>query len=81
MKKYFEIKFTANTANCTHQLSYSPFCSTEKEAKEEFRKMEMSYNYCKPYIDRSNGTDAGYSGEYNGGIVSIVCSETGGNRI
>lgn len=35
-----------------------------------------SFDYCKSYIDRNNGTDESYFVDYIGGTVSIVCNET-----
>lgn len=36
-----------------------------------------SYDYCKSYIESNNGTNESYFEDYKGGIVSIVCNETG----
>lgn len=36
-----------------------------------------SYQYCKDYIEMTNGTNEGYFKDYKGGIVSIYCNETG----
>ena len=36
-----------------------------------------SLQYCKEYISRYNGTKESYFADYEGGIVSIVCNETG----
>ena len=36
-----------------------------------------SYDYCKSYIESNNGTNESYFVDYKGGIVSIVCNETG----
>ncbi len=33
--------------------------------------------YCKQYIRDYNGTDYSYFKDYKGGVVSIVCNETG----
>lgn len=38
---------------------------------------EVSEQYCRDYIERSNGTNDGYFEDYKGGVVSIVCNETG----
>lgn len=32
--------------------------------------------YCKYYIERSNGSKASYFEDYKGGTVSVVCNET-----
>lgn len=34
-------------------------------------------DYCKDYIETHNGTDESYFADYKGGIVSIVCNESG----
>ena len=39
--------------------------------------MAESLEYCKEYIRQNNGTDESYFADYKGGIVSIVCNETG----
>ena len=36
-----------------------------------------SYQYCKDYIESNNGSNWSYFGDYKGGIVSIICNETG----
>ena len=38
---------------------------------------EESLDYCKAYIASNNGTSESYFADYKGGIVSIVCNETG----
>lgn len=38
---------------------------------------EESYNYCLDYIKSNNGTNNSYFADYKGGLVSIVCNETG----
>ncbi len=35
------------------------------------------FEYCKEYIESNNGTNESYFADYKGGIVSIVCNETG----
>lgn len=36
-----------------------------------------SLSYCRNYIERYNGTDESYFRDYKGGVVSILCNETG----
>ena len=36
-----------------------------------------SLSYAKNYIKRYNGTNESYFKDYKGGIVSVVCNETG----
>ena len=38
---------------------------------------EESKEYCKDYIATWNGTNTSYFEDYKGGIVSVVCNETG----
>lgn len=33
--------------------------------------------YCLNYIEECNGTDESYFADYKGGIVQVVCNETG----
>ena len=37
----------------------------------------QTIDYCKHYIDTYNGTNESYFADYKGGMVSIVCNETG----
>lgn len=39
--------------------------------------MHESFDYCLNYIKCNNGTNTSYFEDYKGGIVSIVCNETG----
>ena len=39
--------------------------------------MKATLEDCKNYIRYNNGTDHSYFADYKGGIVSIVCNETG----
>ena len=34
-----------------------------------------TFEYCKNYIERYNGTDISYFADYKGGTVSIYCYE------
>lgn len=38
-----------------------------------------TFEYCQHYIKVNNGTKESYFEDYKGGIVSIVCNETGEN--
>lgn len=33
--------------------------------------------YCKDYISKYNGTNESYFADYKGGMVQVVCNETG----
>lgn len=37
----------------------------------------LSEQECRDYIKQYNGTDHSYFADYKGGVVSIVCNETG----
>lgn len=39
--------------------------------------MQATIEECRDYINAHNGTDHSYFADYKGGIVSIVCNETG----
>lgn len=36
-----------------------------------------TYEECMDWIDNNRGDEATYFGDYKGGVVSIVCNETG----
>lgn len=38
---------------------------------------KSSIEECKKYIELNNGSDDSYFADYKGGIVSVVCNETG----
>lgn len=38
---------------------------------------EQTLEYCMNYIKAFNGTNHSYFGDYKGGIVQVVCNETG----
>lgn len=39
--------------------------------------MKATIEYCREYIRQNNGTNESYFADYKGGMVSIVCNETG----
>ena len=47
------------------------------ESGSNNKGFSQSYDYCKTYIEAFNGTSESYFEDYKGGIVSIVCNETG----
>lgn len=38
---------------------------------------KSSLEECKKYIELNNGSNDSYFADYKGGIVSVVCNETG----
>lgn len=50
------------------------FNSDENSNSKGFR---MNAAYCMGYIKENNGTNNSFFADYKGGIVSIVCNETG----
>lgn len=50
------------------------FSDKENDNRKGFHE---TLEYCKNYIKQYNGTNHSYFADYKGGIVSIVCNETG----
>lgn len=55
----------------TYDVEFNDDASTNSKGWHE------SFDYCKDYIDANNGTNESYFADYKGGVVSIVCNETG----
>lgn len=55
--------------------TYDVFFNDEYDSNN--KGFNESLEYCKDYIKMFNGTDESYFADYKGGIVSIVCNETG----
>lgn len=55
--------------------SYDIYFNDECDSNN--KGFRASLDYCKRYIESNNGTDESYFADYKGGIVSIVCNETG----
>ena len=49
----------------------------DDDSNSNSKGFEESYDYCKNYIKHNNGTNESYFADYKGGVVSIVCNETG----
>lgn len=47
------------------------------EENSNSKGFKGSKEYCIDYIDCNNGTNESYFADYKGGIVSVVCNETG----
>ena len=47
------------------------------ESDSNNKGFKQTFEYCKDYIRSFNGTNESYFADYKGGIVSIVCNETG----
>lgn len=56
------------------ELTYDVVFS-DNEASDE-KGFYQSFDYCKDYINRFNGTNESYFADYKDGTVSIVCNET-----
>jgi hypothetical protein len=64
-----------NTSNNNNELTYDvQFNNSESTNGKGFAQ---TIEYCRDYIDRNNGTKESYFNDYVGGVVSIVCNETG----
>ena len=59
------------TKNKTYDVVFND--NTDSNSKGFAQSLE----YCIDYIKRYNGTKESYFADYKGGIVSIVCNETG----
>ena len=68
-----EGKDTADVVIClyTYDIYFNDDCDSNNKGMAE------SLEYCKEYIRENNGTSHSYFADYKGGIVSIVCNETG----
>ena len=58
-----------------HDLTYDIRFNDEQDSNN--KGFTDSYDDCLSYIEEHNGTDHSYFEDYKGGIVSIVCNETG----
>lgn len=55
--------------------TYNIIFNSENDSNDlGFKK---SRDYCIDYIRTNNGTNFSYFGDYKGGVVSVVCNETG----
>jgi hypothetical protein len=61
----------------TMETNYTYDIYFNDEYDSNNKGMSESLEYCKEYIRENNGTDHSYFADYKGGIVSIVCNETG----
>lgn len=60
--------------NLTYDVVFNNDCNSNNKG---FSGEGATYKYCRGYIESYNGTDESYFADYQGGIVSIVCNETG----
>ena len=60
--------------NLTYDVVFNNDCNTNNKG---FSSEGATYEYCRGYIESYNGTDESYFADYKGGVVSIVCNETG----
>ena len=56
-------------------LTYDVVFNNESDSNS--KGFKSSIEDCKKYIELNNGTDESYFADYKGGIVSVVCNETG----
>lgn len=60
-----------NTDNLTYDVFFNDDESTMNKG------FATSYENAKEYIELNNGTNESYFEDFKGGIVSVVCIETG----
>ena len=56
-------------------LSYDLYFDADNEFDRDYLYWSKSYQECKDYIDKYNGTDEKHFKTYKGGYVSIYCNE------
>lgn len=56
-------------------LSYDVVFNDDTDSNS--KGFSTSIKVCKEYIERYNGSNYSYFADYKGGVVSIVCNETG----
>lgn len=56
-------------------LTYDVVFDSDTSSNE--KGFKSSFQNCLDYIEMNNGTNESYFEDYKGGIVSIVCNETG----
>lgn len=65
----------SNYINMDQNYTYDVVFNDDYDSNN--KGMNESLEYCKEYIRQNNGTNHSYFEDYKGGIVSIVCNETG----
>jgi len=63
-----------NLTTNTNANTYDVFFNDSENSNN--KGFKMSFEFCKSYIERHNGTNFSYFQDYKGGTVSIVCNET-----
>lgn len=56
-------------------LTYDVVFNNENDSNS--KGFKSSIEDCKKYIEMNNGSNDSYFADYKGGIVSVVCNETG----
>lgn len=56
-------------------LTYDVVFNNENDSNS--KGFKSSIEDCKKYIELNNGSNDSYFADYKGGIVSVVCNETG----
>lgn len=59
----------------TTDYTYDIYFNDEYDSNN--KGMEATLEECREYIRQNNGTNYSYFEDYKGGVVSIVCNETG----
>lgn len=70
-KKFSTLYRKAKIMICTFDVVFN---DDESSNSMGFKASEK---YCRDYIKANNGSSNGYFCDYKGGIVSVVCNETG----
>ena len=85
----FEESFDSDfdfSLSCEQKEEFEDFLSTavltydvvfDDDTSSNEKGFKSSFQDCLDYIEMNNGTNESYFEDYKGGIVSIVCNETG----
>jgi len=77
VQRYEKSARLANIKNKTNMETYDIYFNDENNSNN--KGWHASLDECKEYIKTYNGTNESYFADYKGGVVTIVCNETGDN--
>jgi len=70
-----QTKMTTTDKNNVTNTTYNVVFNDDNNSND--KGFEQTLEYCKNYIQSFNGTNHSYFEDYKGGIVQVVCNETG----
>ena len=72
---YFEDFQKNDILQAISEKTYNVIFNDDNNSND--KGFEATLEYCKDYIQSFNGTNHSYFEDYKGGIVQVVCNETG----